>query len=102
INKTDAGGSMTQGRVPVARLPVVPAPENEHDVVVMRCPPPLVMPLRLIVNKNLILRPFPFLSTSDFVVLIEVHGFVLRVYDVRLKIEVLLLEFDVSSRHICL
>src|SRR5437868_12971928 len=65
-------------------------------------PPVLVMPLRLIIHKNLILGTFPLVRARDFVVLVELHRLVFLARIVR-QIEVLLLEFEVSSsRHTCL
>ena len=83
-------GRVAPGRVPVVIVPVVPTAEDEHDVIVMmRLPPPLIMPLRMIVVENYVLGAFPIVA---LIVLIELDCFVLGVDLVRLKIEVLLLE----------
>src|SRR5205823_2620736 len=51
----DRVGSITPRWVPVIIVPEIPATENKHDVVVMRSPPPLVMPLWMIILENDIL-----------------------------------------------
>ena len=48
----------------------------------------------MVIDKDLILRALPVVSTGDLVVLIEVHRLVLIDHLVRLQIEVLFLEFS--------
>ena len=66
-------------------------------------PPPLVMPLRLVIHKNLVLGAFPLVRARDSVVLIELHRLVLRVWIVP-EVKVLPLEFPTpaAASSVCL
>src|ERR1051326_4152643 len=89
-------GIVTPGRIPVTGIPVIPAAADEQQVGrIVRLPPTLVMPLRMIGSECLILRPTPILRARDLVVLIE-----LRARDdggLRLRLKVLVLRLDVLN-----
>src|SRR5690242_3446142 len=85
-------GIISPRRIPVAGLPVVGRTKHNRDVIMMMAPPPLVMPLRVVILENNILRTFPFLSAGKFEVLIELHRLV---FAVRFVAEIELLNFEV-------
>src|SRR5262249_35270093 len=93
-------GCITPCRVPVRGIPIVPTTVDKDDVVVMRLPPPLVIPKRMIVRKDCVLRTFPLISAGDLVVLVEVNRLVLvddDLFIVGLQVEVLLLVLHATA-----
>src|SRR5262249_23372343 len=104
IINVDRVRSITPRRVPVGTVPVIPAAVDEDDLRVMPIPPPGVMPKRMVVREDLILRAFPFVSAGNLVVRVVIDRLVLVndvVLVVRLQIELLLLELVVLvPRHV--
>src|SRR6202022_228359 len=85
-------GIITPGRVPIAGIPVIRCSKHEDDAVVARSPPPLIVPFRMVILENYVLRASPVLSAIDPVISIKPHRLVAWVRIIR-QIEVLLLKF---------
>src|SRR5438270_9930172 len=63
----------------------------------MLIPPPLIVPLRMVVHKNLILGAFPVLRSGNLVVSVELHRLVFPVWRLVSEIELLNLEVLVDG-----
>ena len=64
---------VTPGRVPIARIPIIPSTESEHDAVVMTVPPAPLMPHRSVIPESMIIWTSPPFASCNASVLLELY-----------------------------